>query len=67
MKDRNNSNRTAFGLNQHDITVEYGAGSAHPGTERRPVCRRLMLSMVSGVLGCLSLGQTADRKNAEDK
>lgn len=65
MKDRNNSNGTAFSLNQHDIAVEHRAGGAHPGTEQRPVRGRLMLGMVSGMFGCLSLGQTADGENTE--
>ncbi|MGE3976805.1 MAG: hypothetical protein AB7F94_04390 [Nitrospira sp.] len=62
---RDHSNGATFGLNQNDIAVEHRAGGTHPGTEQRPVCRRFMLSMVSSVFGCLSLGQTADGKNAE--
>ena len=65
MRNRNNSNGTAFCLNQDDRGIEHGTGGTHPGTEQRPMCRRLMLSMVPSVLGCLSLGQTANGKDAE--
>ncbi len=65
MRNRNNSNRAAFCLNHGSRCIEHRAGGTHPGTEQRPVGRRLMLSMVSSVFGCLSLGQTADGKNAE--
>lgn len=65
MRNRNNSNGTAFCLNQDNRGIKHGTGGAHPGTEQRPVCRRLMLSMVSSVLGCLSLGKTADDENTK--
>jgi len=54
-----------FNLNQNDGTIEHGTGGTHPGTEQRPMRGSLMLSMVSGVFSCLSLGQTANGKNAE--
>ena len=65
MRNRNNSNGTAFCLNQDDRAIDNSAGGAHPGTEQRPVCRRLMLCMMSGVLSCLSLSQSADDENTE--
>jgi hypothetical protein len=62
---RNKRNRVAFGPNQNNFGVEHRAGGAHPGTEQRAVRGRLMLCMVSSMLGCLGLGQASDRENTE--
>ena len=65
MRDWNNSNGTAFHRNRRDRAIDNSARGTHPGTEQRPVCRRLMLCVVSGVLSRLSLSQSADGEHAK--
>lgn len=67
MNGRNKRDGVAFGANQDNFCVENRPGGTHPGTEQRPVSRRLMLRMVSGMFRGLRLRQPADGKNAEDK
>ncbi len=67
MRKRKKSNGAAFSLKNHDIAIEHCTGSTHPGTENRPVCGRLMLSMVSGMFSGLRLGQSPNSENTEYK
>lgn len=62
---RDNGDGAPFSRKQNSCSIEHRAGGTHPRTEQRPVCGRLVLSVVSRVLGCLSLGQTADGENTE--
>ncbi|MDN5942794.1 MAG: hypothetical protein L0H94_13000 [Nitrospira sp.] len=65
MRTRHNGNGATLRLNEDDRGIENRTGGAQPRAEQRPVRGRLMLSMMSGVFGCLSLGQTADGENTE--
>lgn len=67
MNDRNKSDGVTFGSNQDNFCVEDRTGGTHPGTEQCPVCRRLMLRMVSGMFRRLRLRQPADGENTKDK
>lgn len=67
MKNWNKSNGAVFRRNQYNHSIQHRTGGAHPGTEQRPVCRRLMLSMVSSVLSSLNLSQATDGKDSKDE
>ncbi|MDH4252752.1 MAG: hypothetical protein OEV27_16355 [Nitrospira sp.] len=58
MNDRNKSDGVTLGMNQDNFSVEDRTGGTHPGTEQRPMCRRLMLRMVSGMFRRLRLSQS---------
>ncbi len=60
MGKRNERHRTAFGRNQDRRTIKDRPCGTHPGAEQGAVGGCLMLGMVSGMLSCLRLSQTAD-------
>lgn len=62
---RENGDGVPFSRKQNHCGIEHRAGGTYPGTKQRPMGGRLVLSVVSRVLGCLSLGQTADGENTE--
>jgi len=55
MGERDESNRTAFGLKRDHRTIENRAGGTHPGAEHGTMCRSLMMGMVPGMFDCLCL------------
>jgi len=56
-----------FNLNEDDITIQHRTGGTHPRTEQRPMCGRLVLSMVPGMFSGLDLSQPADGEHAYDE
>ena len=58
MNDRNKRDGVTLGMNQDNFSVEDRTSGTHPGTEQRPMCRRLMLRMVSGMFRRLRLSQS---------
>ena len=67
MSYRNKSNGVTLGMNQDNFSVEDRTSGTHPGTEQRPMCRRLMLRMVPGMFRRLRLRQPADREHRQHK
>jgi hypothetical protein len=65
MRERDESNRTEFGLKRDHRTIENCPGGTHPGAEHGAVRGSLMLGMVPGMLDRLRLRQSADGKDAE--
>jgi len=65
MGERNESNRTEFGLKRDHHTIQNLPGGTHPGAEHGAMCRCVMMSMVPGVLDRLRLSQSADGKETE--
>lgn len=61
----NYGNRALLRLNQHGLGVENRTGGAHPGTEERSMCGGLMLRMMPGMFGGLSVSQATDREDTE--
>jgi hypothetical protein len=55
MGERDESNRTAFGLKRDHRTIENRPCSTHPGAEHGTMCRSLMMGMVPGMFDCLCL------------
>lgn len=62
---RDNGDGAPFSLKQNNCGIKHRAGGAHPRAEQRPVCGRLMLSMMAGMFSGLRLCQSADSKNTE--
>jgi hypothetical protein len=58
MNYRNKPDGVTLGMNQDNFSVEDCTSGTHPGTEQRPMCRRLMLRMVSGMFRRLRLRQS---------
>jgi hypothetical protein len=58
MNDRNKCDGVTLSMNQDNFCIENRAGRTHPGTEQRPMCRRLMLRMVPGMFRRLRLSQS---------
>jgi hypothetical protein len=50
IEERDESDRTEFGLKRDHRTIENRAGGTHPGTEHGTMCRSLMMGMVPGML-----------------
>jgi len=67
MAERDERNRTEFGLKRDRRRVEDRPCGTHPGTEQGAVRGSLMLSMVPGMLDRLCLSQSADGKDTEDQ
>ena len=65
MGERDESNRTDFGLKRDHRTFENRPGSTHPGAEHGTMGGSLMLGMVPGMLDQLRLSQSADGKDTE--
>jgi len=65
MGERDERNRTKFGLKRDHRRIEYRPGGTHPGAEDGAMRGRLMLGMVPGMFDRLSLCQSSDGKNAE--
>jgi hypothetical protein len=63
MNDRNKCDGVTLGMNQDNFSVEDCTSGTHPGTEQRPMCRRLMLRMVSGMFRRLRLRQSTYSEN----
>ncbi|TKS60602.1 MAG: hypothetical protein EWM73_03083 [Nitrospira sp.] len=65
MGERDESNRTDFGLKRDHRTFENRPGSTHPGAEHGTMGGSLMLGMVPGMLDQLRLSQSSDGKDTE--
>ncbi len=65
MGERDECNRTEFGLERDHRSIENRPGGTHPGAEQGAMGGSLMLGMVSGMLDRLSLSQSADGEQAE--
>lgn len=65
MGERDESNRTEFGLKRNHRRIENRPRGTHPGTEHGAMRGSLMMGMVPGMLDRLRLGQSADGKDAE--
>ncbi|MFZ3012353.1 MAG: hypothetical protein WA045_01480 [Nitrospira sp.] len=63
MNDRNKSDGVPLGMNHDNFSVEDRTSGTHPGTEQRPMCRRLMLRMVPGMFRRLRLSQSTYRED----
>ncbi len=67
MNDRNKRDGVTLGMNHDNFSVEDRTSGTHPGTEQRPMCRRLMLRMVPGMFCRLRLRQSAYSEDTEHK
>jgi hypothetical protein len=65
MGERDESNRTEFGLKRDHRRIENHSGGTHPGAEHGAMRGSLMMGMVPGVLDQLRLRQSADGKDTE--
>ena len=65
MGERDECNRTEFGLKRDHCRIEDRSGGTHPGAEHGAMRGSLMLGMVPGMFDRLRLSQSADNKNAE--
>lgn len=65
MGERDESDRTAFGLKRDHRTIENRPGGTHPGAEQGAMRGSLMMGMVPGVLDRLSLRQSAYGKGTK--
>jgi hypothetical protein len=65
MVERDECNRTEFGLKRDHCSIDNRSGSTHPGTEQGAMRSSLMLGMVSCMLDRLRLCQSADGKDTE--
>ncbi len=63
MNDRNKRDGVPLGMNHDNFSVEDRTSGTHPGTEQRPMCRRLMLRMVPGMFRRLRLSQSTYRED----
>jgi hypothetical protein len=63
VNDRNKSDGVTLGMNHDNFSIEDRTSGTHPGTEQRPMCRRLMLRMVSGMFRRLRLSQSPYRED----
>jgi hypothetical protein len=66
MGERDESNRTEFGLKRDHCTIENLPGGAHPGAEHGAMRGSIMMGMLRGMLDQLRLSQSADGKDTED-
>ncbi len=65
MGERDQSNRTEFGLKRDHCTIEHSPGGAQPGAKHGAMRGSLMMGMVPGMLDRLSLRQSADGQDTE--
>ena len=65
MGERDECNRTEFGLKRDHRRIENRSGGTHPGAEQGAMCGSLMLGMVSGMFDRLRLSQSADGKDTD--
>jgi hypothetical protein len=65
MGERDESNRTEFGLKRDYRSIENRSGGTHPGAEHGTMRGSLMMGMVPGMLDQLRLRQSADGKDTE--
>ena len=65
MRERDESNRTEFGLKRDHRRIENRSCGTHPGAEHSAVRGNLMMGMVPGMLDRLRLRQSADGKDTE--
>ncbi len=65
MGERDECNRTEFGLKRDHRRIEDRSGGTHPGAEQGAMRGGLMLGMVPGMLDRLRLSQSADGKDTE--
>ena len=65
MGERDECNRTEFGLKRDYRSIENCPGGTHPGTEQSAMRGSLMLGMVACMFDRLCLCQSADGKNAK--
>jgi len=63
--ERDERNRTEFGLKRNHRTIEHCPGRTHPGAEHSTMGGSLMMGMVPGMLDRLRLSQSADGQDAE--
>ena len=65
MVERDESNRTEFGLNRDHRRIENLPGGTHPGAEHGAMRGSVMMGMVPCMLDRLRLSQSADGKDTE--
>ena len=65
MGERDEGNRTEFGLKRDHRRIENHPGGTHPGAEHGAMRGSLMMGMVPGMLDRLRLRQSADGKDTE--
>jgi len=65
MGERDERNRTEFGLERDHRSIENRPGGTHPRAEQGAVRGSLMMGMVPGMFDRLRLGQPADGKDTE--
>jgi hypothetical protein len=65
MGERDERNRTKFGLKRDHRRIEYRPSGTHPGAEDGAMRGRLMLGMVPGMFDRLSLCQSANGKDTD--
>jgi hypothetical protein len=63
MNYRNKPDGVTLGMEQDNFSVEDRTSGTHPGTEQRPMCRRLMLRVVSGMFCRLRVSQSTYSEN----
>lgn len=67
LRQRDNFNGAALGLDQNNFGIKNRSCSTHPRAEHRAMGGCLMLSMVPGVFCGLRLSQPTDREHGEDE
>ena len=65
MGERDESNRTEFGLKRDHRRIENCPRGTHPGAEQGAMRSSLMVGMVPGMFDRLRLSQSADGKETE--
>ena len=65
MGERDECNKTEFGLKRDHRRIEDRPGGTHPGAEDGAMRGSLMLGMVPGMLDRLRLSQSADGEDTE--
>ena len=65
MGERDEGNRTEFGLKRDHRRIENRSGGTHPGAEYGAMRGSVMMGMVPGMLDRLRLSQSADGKDTE--
>jgi hypothetical protein len=63
MNYRNKPDGVTLGMEQDNFSVEDRTSGTHPGTEQRPMCRRLMLRVVSGMFCRFRVSQSTYSEN----
>ena len=65
MGERDESNRTEFGLKRDHCRIKNRSGGTHPGTEHGAMRGSVMMGMVPCMLDRLRLRQSTDGKDTE--